>query len=112
MPPSSFWATDPSPFARPPGPLRLPPVPDTTPARRPGASPTSALPGKTGPPGRRIPAAIQRPRSIPEYAYRRDSTKPKQRLRHALPARKWTIAGVVQYLEKLTCLGPLRSRAR
>ena len=27
MPPSSYWATDPSRFTRPAGPLRLPPVP-------------------------------------------------------------------------------------
>ena len=65
MPPSSFRAADPSRFACPAGPLRLPPDP-------------------TGLPRLRIPAPVQQSRSIPGYA----TARPRRRLPCLTPVEK------------------------
>ena len=75
MPPSSIWAVDPSHFARPATRFVSRPSWARPRSRAPGASPTPALPDGTAQPRRCTPAAVQWPRSIPEFAYRCGSTK-------------------------------------
>ena len=87
------------PSRMPRGPCRLPSVPGTTPSRAPARLPCPHFPA-----GPNCPGAKSRRRF-------NGRARSRSMLTPAARRRRWTIAGVVQYLGKLTNLNPLQSQS-